>query len=119
MSTEGLVYSHKIPLDEFCCNLIGARAYAVQYFDSQVLFVSSAPELVRAVEDVHPYLDAHMDTLHNFGLSDSRYVDNKSGLGGDSKRKNLTRTSSSSMFLTASLAVLCGSATWPKVTYKS
>ncbi|KAK0460866.1 hypothetical protein IW261DRAFT_1577246 [Armillaria novae-zelandiae] len=54
MSTEGLVYSHKIPLDEFCCNLI-------------------APELVRVVEDAHLYLDAHMDTLHDFGLSNSRY----------------------------------------------
>ncbi|KAK0482729.1 hypothetical protein IW261DRAFT_1562427 [Armillaria novae-zelandiae] len=73
MSTEGLVYSHKIPLDEFCRNLIGARAYAARYFNSQVLFVSSAPELVRAVEDAHPYLDAHMDTLNNFGLSDSCY----------------------------------------------
>ncbi|KAK0460862.1 hypothetical protein IW261DRAFT_1577279 [Armillaria novae-zelandiae] len=73
MSTKGLVYSHKIPLDEFCRNLIGARAYAARYFDSQVLFVSSAPELVRAVEDAHPYLDAHMDTLNDFSLSDSRY----------------------------------------------
>ncbi|KAK0460864.1 hypothetical protein IW261DRAFT_1577241 [Armillaria novae-zelandiae] len=26
-----------------------------------------------AVEDAHPYLDAHMDTLNDFGLSDSRY----------------------------------------------
>ncbi|KAK0488406.1 hypothetical protein IW261DRAFT_1556860 [Armillaria novae-zelandiae] len=73
MSTEGLVYSHKIPLDEFCRNLIGARAYAAQYFDSQVLFVSSAPELVCLVVDAHPYLDAHMDTLNDFGLSDSCY----------------------------------------------
>ncbi|KAK0490436.1 hypothetical protein IW261DRAFT_1555584 [Armillaria novae-zelandiae] len=73
MSTEGLVYSHKIPLDEFCRNLISAWAYTARYFDSQVLFVSSAPELVRVVEDAHPYLDAHMDTLHDFGLSDSRY----------------------------------------------
>ncbi|KAK0472889.1 hypothetical protein IW261DRAFT_1570497 [Armillaria novae-zelandiae] len=73
MSTEGLVYSPKIPLDEFCRNLISARAYAAWYFDSQVLFVSSAPELVCAVEDVHPYLDAHMDTLNDFGLSNSHY----------------------------------------------
>ncbi|KAK0482171.1 hypothetical protein IW261DRAFT_1561877 [Armillaria novae-zelandiae] len=73
MSTEGLVYSHKIPLDEFCRNLIGAWAYTVRYFDSQVLFVSSAPELVCAVEDAHPYLHAHMDTLNDFGLSDSHY----------------------------------------------
>ncbi|KAK0472861.1 hypothetical protein IW261DRAFT_1660380 [Armillaria novae-zelandiae] len=29
--------------------------------------------IVRAVEDAHPYLDAHMDTLNDFGLSDSRY----------------------------------------------
>ncbi|KAK0468818.1 hypothetical protein IW261DRAFT_1573429 [Armillaria novae-zelandiae] len=73
MSTEGLVYSHKIPLDEFCCNLISAQAYAAWYFNSQVLFVSSAPELVHAVEDAHPYLAAYMDILHDFGLSDSHY----------------------------------------------
>ncbi|KAK0459034.1 hypothetical protein IW261DRAFT_1579261 [Armillaria novae-zelandiae] len=28
---------------------------------------------MRADEDAHPYLDAHMDTLNDFGLSDSRY----------------------------------------------
>ncbi|KAK0481338.1 hypothetical protein IW261DRAFT_1562630 [Armillaria novae-zelandiae] len=106
MSTEGLVYSHKIPLDEFCRNLIGARAYAARYFNSQVLFVSSAPELVRAVEDAHPYLDAHMDTLNDFGLSDSRYG---LALRGRVARivnlipTNLTGTSLSLTSLTASL----------------
>ncbi|KAK0491691.1 hypothetical protein IW261DRAFT_1556849 [Armillaria novae-zelandiae] len=73
MSTEGLIYSHKIPLDEFCHNLIRAQAYAAWYFNSQVLFVSSASDLVHVVEDAHPYLAAHMDTLHDFRLSDSRY----------------------------------------------
>ncbi|KAK0473621.1 hypothetical protein IW261DRAFT_1569699 [Armillaria novae-zelandiae] len=48
MSTEGLVYSHKIPLDK-------------------------VPRLILHVEDAHPYLAAHMDTLHDFGLSNSHY----------------------------------------------
>ncbi|PBK72213.1 hypothetical protein ARMSODRAFT_972872 [Armillaria solidipes] len=54
-------------------NFIGARAYTASYFKSGVLYEVPVEEIYLALEKAHPYLDAHIATLHEFSLFDCRY----------------------------------------------
>ncbi|SJL14893.1 uncharacterized protein ARMOST_18369 [Armillaria ostoyae] len=73
MGDSDLVYSHRIPLVDFCSNLIGARAYTASYFETRLLHQAPVEEIYEALEKAHPYLEAHMDTLREFNLFDCRY----------------------------------------------
>ncbi|KAK0429619.1 hypothetical protein EV421DRAFT_2042648 [Armillaria borealis] len=73
MGDSDLVYSHRVPLEDLCSNLIGARAYTASYFESRILYQAPVDEIYLALEKAHPYLDAHIDTLREFSLFDCRY----------------------------------------------
>ncbi|PBK59646.1 hypothetical protein ARMSODRAFT_1027197 [Armillaria solidipes] len=73
MGDSDLIYSHCIPLEELCSNLIGAHTYTASYFESRILYQAPVDEVYLALEKAHPYLDAHIATLHEFGLFNCRY----------------------------------------------